>query len=103
MVSLKQQKDVPVNVSNGTIIMFHGASGVACKGGCKHTGAVLANIKDVRNRCTISPSGLNALPGKDSVCWGGEAIGKMSLISALYIWMISCRFLMVKSESQRSK
>ena len=31
-----------------------------------------------------------------------SATGKMSLISALYILMKSCRFLMVKSKNQRS-
>ena len=70
--SLKQRKDVPLNVSDGTIIMFHGAGGVACKGGCKHTRRFLANIKGVRKGCTLSPSGLNALRGKDNVCRGGS-------------------------------
>ena len=32
-----------------------------------------------------------------------SATGKMSLISALSILMKSCRFLMVKSQNQRSK
>ena len=32
-----------------------------------------------------------------------SATGKMSLISALEILMKSCRFLMVKSQNQRSK
>ena len=56
--------------------MFHVTGGVACKSGCKHTRGILANIKDVRKGCTLSPSGLNALRAKDNVCRGRKAIGK---------------------------
>ena len=74
--SLQQKKDVPLNVSDGPIIVFHGASGIACKSGCKYTWGVLAYNKDVRNGCTLSLSCLNAVCGKDNVCRCDETIGK---------------------------
>ena len=89
--SLKQRKDVALHVWDGPIVVFHDARGLACQSGCRYTRRVLANIKGVGNRSTLSPSIFKLVCGKDYVCRSGKTISSTAPATLLRIHLPAAR------------